>query len=126
MTREEIDDWLRRYRAAWQSYERDDITALFTADVEYRYHPWDEPVVGSETIAESWLDREARDEPGTWEAEYRCIAVDGDTAVATGHSTYFVEPGGPLRTVYDNCFVMEFTRGRCRSFTEFFMERPKG
>ena len=126
MMKAEVDDWLRRYVAAWQSYEHDDIAALFTSDVEYRYHPWDEPDVGADTIARSWVEPDQRDEPGTWQGEYRCIAVDDDVAVATGTSTYFVEPGGAIRTLYYNCFVMRFAEdGKCSQFTEFFMEHPK-
>jgi ketosteroid isomerase-like protein len=126
MTRTEVDQWLRRYVDAWQSYDHHEITALFTEDVEYRYHPWDEPVIGSDTLAKSWVDADNIDEPGTWTAEYHCIAVDGDTAIATGESTYLVEPGGPVRTIYDNCFIMRFTSdGTCSSFTEFYMARPK-
>jgi hypothetical protein len=34
-------------------------------------------------------------------------------------------PGGPLREVFDNCFVMRFDAdGRCREFTEWYMKRP--
>ena len=56
---------------------------------------------------------------------YAPVAIDGDTAVATGSSTYFESPGGPVEKVYDNCFVMRFDGdGRCREFTEWFMERP--
>ena len=94
MDRAHVDEWLRKYIAAWQSYEQAEIEALFTEDIEYRYHPWDEPVVGNSTIAKSWAERDRRDEPGTWEAEYRCVAVDGDTAVATGYSRYFESSGG--------------------------------
>lgn len=94
MTKGEVDAWLRRYIVAWQSYEHAEIAALFTDDVEYRYHPWDEPVIGADTIARSWVEAERRDEPGTWDAEYSCVAVDGDVAVATGQSNYYVEPGG--------------------------------
>lgn len=126
MTKAEVDDWLRRYVVAWQSYDQEEISSLFTDDVEYRYHPWDEPVVGADTIAKSWADADNYDEPGTWKAEYHCIAVDGTTAIATGESTYFIEPGGPIRTLYYNCFVMRFAEdGRCSEFTEFFMEAPK-
>ena len=70
-------------------------------------------------------DASDRDEPGTYEANYRAIAVDGDVAVAVGISSYREEPGGPVARVYDNCFVMRFDGdGRCREFTEWFMERP--
>lgn len=126
MTKADVDAWLQRYIKAWRSYDPDDITVLFTDDVEYRYHPWDEPVVGAQTIAKSWVEDDRIDEPGSWEADYKCIAVDGDTAVATGYSQYLIAPDGEIRTIYDNCFIMRFaTDGKCSSFTEFFMERPK-
>jgi hypothetical protein len=82
-------------------------------------------------VVRSWLGEDTpdgasdRDEPGTYDAVYRTVAVDGDVAVATGSSTYLSRPGGPLETVYDNCFVMRFdAAGRCREFTEWFVERP--
>jgi hypothetical protein len=32
-----------------------------------------------------------------------------------------------VRDVYDNAYLLEFgADGRCRSFTEFYVERPKG
>ena len=62
--------------------------------------PYDEAIRGREAIVSAWLgesDAEGastRDEPGTWEADYRAIAVDGDA--------------------------------RCSSFTEWYVERPRG
>ena len=45
--------------------------------------------------------------------------------MAVGSSSYSEEPGGPVTTVYDNCYVMRFDAdGRCREFTEWFMKRP--
>ena len=38
--------WLDRYVAAWKSYDPDAIAALFAPLVEYRYHPYDEAIVG--------------------------------------------------------------------------------
>ena len=125
MDKREVDDWLRQYVSAWKSYDESDIKALFTEDASYRWHPWDEPKVGPEAIYEAWVAPDERDEPGTYDGEYRTIAVDGDSAVATGSSTYLEAPDGAVRAVYDNCFVMSFEDGRCKSFTEFFMERPK-
>jgi hypothetical protein len=47
--------------------------------------------------------------------------------VASGTSSYSKEPGGPVEQVYYNCFVMRFDDdGRCREFTEYFIERPNG
>ena len=32
-----------------------------------------------------------------------------------------------MEKVYDNCFVMAFdAEGRCREFTEWYVERPRG
>jgi len=123
--------WLDAYVAAWKSYDSEAIGALFTDDVKYRFHPYDDPVEGREAVVESWLGeggREGapgRDEEGTYNASYRPIAVDGDVAVASGSSTYTRGPGGPIDEIYDNCFVMRFDAdGRCREFTEWFMKRP--
>jgi ketosteroid isomerase-like protein len=124
MGRAEVDRWLSAYVDAWKSYERDEILALFSEDVVYRYHPYDEPVRGAGQVADSWVTEDTIDEPGTYEAAYEAIAVEGDVAVATGSSTY-TNPDGSLRTIYDNCFVMRFDPdGRCSEFTEWFMERP--
>ena len=49
-----------------------------------------------------------QDPEGTSDATYRTVAVDGDVAVATGHSTYWAARGGPIDRVYDNCFVVRF------------------
>ena len=43
MTRADVQRWLDRYVAAWKSYDAAEIADLFSAEAEYRYHPWDEP-----------------------------------------------------------------------------------
>jgi ketosteroid isomerase-like protein len=130
VTREETDRWLVSYVEAWMTYDRDKIAALFADDIEYRYHPGDDPIVGRDAVVQSWLgegdypNASDRDEPGTYEAAYKAVAVDGDRAVATGISSYREAPGGPIARVYDNCFVMQFdSEGRCREFTEWFVQR---
>jgi SnoaL-like protein len=131
MTVEQVNAWLARYVDAWKSYDRASIEALFSEDVVYRYHPWDEPIAGRDAVVASWLGEgtsetaSERDEPGTYDATYRAFAVDGEHAVATGSSTYLDRPGGAVTDTYDNCFVMRFdAEGRCREFTEWFMKRP--
>ena len=133
MDRSEVDRWLAGYVEAWRTYDREQITALFSADARYRYHPYDEWVEGREAIVSSWLGESALegastpDQPGTWEADYRAIAVDGDLAVVVGSTTYMVGPGGAVDRVFDNCFIVRFDAdGRCREFTEWYVERPRG
>ena len=131
MDRAAAQEWLDRYVAAWKSYDEAAIAALFSEDVVYRYHPYDEPTVGRDAVVASWLgesgsdDASTRDDPGTYDATYSPVAVDGDVVVATGESSYRDSPEGPVVRVYKNCFVMRFDdAGRCREFTEYYMRRP--
>ena len=65
-------------------------------------------------IAADWL--KDPDAAGSWEAEYRPFAVDGDHAVAVGETRY---PQEGKR--YANVYLLEFAAdGRCSSFTEWF------
>jgi hypothetical protein len=131
MTNDHVRGWLDRYVAAWASYDPEAIGDPFTTDAEYRYHPSDPPITGRAAIVRAWTepsgDASARDEPGTWDAHYEPFAVDGERAVAVGSSRYYTDPTkATVRDVYDNVYLLEFDpRGRCRSFTEFFIERPK-
>ncbi len=122
MRREEVSVWLERYVAAWKSGDRREIEALFGDDARYRYHPYDDPVVGRAAIADSWL--EDPDPPGSFDARYECFAADGEAAVAIGTSTYFGADGEALR-VFDNVFALRFDgEGRCSDFTEWYVKRP--
>ena len=121
MDRDAVTDWLKRYVEAWKTYDRDQIRDLFSEDVSYRYHPYDDPVVGRDALVDDWL--EEPDTQGTYEAQYEPVAVDGETAVAVGHSTYRREDGS-IET-FENCFVMRFDEeGRCKWFTEWYVKRP--
>jgi hypothetical protein len=131
MDREAAQGWLDRYVDAWLSYDPDAIAGLFSEDVVYRYHPYDDPVVGRDAVVASWLGEDpsgnasTRDAPGTYDAAYAPVAVDGDVVVATGSSRYRDEPGGPVVQSFENCFVMRFDgEGRCREFTEYYAKRP--
>jgi ketosteroid isomerase-like protein len=130
MDHESAQHWLDRYVAAWLSYDPDHIAALFSEDVVYRYHPNDDPTVGRDAVVASWLGESTsatastRDAPGTYQASYSPVAVDGDIVVATGTSHYSDVPGGRVVRVFDNCFVMRFdAEGRCREFTEYYNKR---
>ena len=115
--------WLDAYVDAWRTYEVDAIGELFSQDVEYRYHPWDEPVRGRAALVENWL--EDRDEPDAWSAEYQPWLVAGDDAVAVGVSRYLAADRDTVEREYHNVFLCRFDAdGRCREFTELFLKRP--
>jgi SnoaL-like domain len=129
VTHDEAQAWLDRYVAAWQSYDRGAIEELFTEDAQYRYHPWDDPVIGRDAIVDDWLspagDPAKRDAPGTVDAEYTPYAIDGDLVVAVGTTTYHADASrAKTSRVYHNVFLMEFDENdNCRSFTEHYMQR---
>ena len=110
--------WLDRYVGAWRSGDPAEIGSLFSPDADYFYGPYSDPVHGRDAIVTNWTD--APDEPGSWEAEYRPLAVDGDVAVATGESRY------TNGSTFSNILVCRFDAdGRCSEFREWFMEKPK-
>jgi hypothetical protein len=117
--------WLREYVDAWRSYDAAAIGALFSDDAVYRWQPWaegDDAAHGREAIVASWL--EDQDAPGSWEAEYRPWAIDGNRAVAVGLSRYLATDDAP-EAVFDNVFLLRFDDdGRCAEFTDVYMRRP--
>jgi hypothetical protein len=128
VTRSEVQAWLDRYVDAWMTYDPGAVGALFCADAEYRYHPWDEPVRGRDAIVRSWVDpsgsASGRDDPGTYAARYEPYAVEGARAVAVGRTDYLAGDGSVARR-YHNVFLLEFDdEGRCSRFTEHFMLEP--
>ncbi len=86
MDRTNVAAWLDRYVAAWKTYDPSAIGDLFSVDASYRYNPWEEPVPGREAIVADWLADP--DRPGSWEASYEPLAVDGEVAVASGSTRY--------------------------------------
>jgi hypothetical protein len=123
MEKAAVVDWLKAYVHAWETYAPDAIGDLFSEDATYSYHPYDEPVVGRETIVASWL--KDRDAPGTYTASYEPIAIDGDVAVVNGRSHYYNDSSRrELIKEWDNVFVIRFDKGgRCRSFREWYVAR---
>jgi ketosteroid isomerase-like protein len=115
---DELQAWLDAYVAAWRSYDRDAIVALFTEDVSYAYHPYDEPLTGAEAVADSWLADQ--DAPGSWEAEYAPALIAGDEAIVTGESRY--SDGN----VFANLWQLRFgPDGRCARFVEWYLLHPR-
>jgi len=126
MTRDDIQDWLDRYIAAWRGNEAAPIEALFTEDAVYGYRPWDSDehtMRGRDAIVASWLDEP--DAADSWDAHYEPYAVDEDRAVAVGWSRYAAQGDDPERT-YHNAYLMRFAQdGRCAEFHEFYMLEGK-
>ncbi len=119
MDRAGFQDWLDRYVAAWRSGKAEDIGDLFSEDVVYSYRPYTEPVRGRDAVVADWL--RSPDDPGSWDAEYHPVAVEGDTGVSIGESRYPHED-----KTYSNVFVVRFDGdGRCREFREWWVQKKR-
>ncbi len=114
--------WLDRYVDAWRLLDPVAIGDLFNADVRYAFDPFEEAVVGRPAIVASWLADP--DEPGSWEADYEVLAIDGDVCVAHGRTRYLTDDRSTVDREFANIFVCRFDdEGRCREFTEYYMRR---
>jgi hypothetical protein len=119
MTRDDFARWLERYISAWRSGDPVAIGDLFTDDAVYSYRGGSDRTEGRDAIVASWL--EEPDAPGSWEARYEPLAIEGAVHVASGETRYR-DPDGSVRDDYSNIFVCEFdAEGRCRSFSEWFV-----
>ncbi len=122
ITHQTVAKWLNDYSAAWKSYEPTAIGALFSENVAYRYSPFSEPLAGRDKVVASWLEH--RDPPNSYIGEYQPIAVEGNTAVANGHSLYFEADGQTIKREFNNIFVIHFDEdGLCADFCEWYMEK---
>jgi SnoaL-like domain len=124
MDRDTFQGWLDRYVEAWRSNDPGAVGELFSEDASYRWNPYDEPTRGRDEIVRAWTTQP--DAPDAWQASYRVVAVDGDVGVAQGRTDYNERHHNFPGRSYDNIFVCRFDGdGRCREFTEWFME-PRG
>ena len=89
MDRDGFHAWLARYVDAWRLNDPTAIGDLFSLDVRYAFDPFSEAVVGRPAVVAAWLTDP--DEPGSWEADYEVLAVDGDTFVAHGRTRYLTD-----------------------------------
>jgi hypothetical protein len=113
-----LKDWIEGYIRAWNSNDRDDIGSLFTTDALYYPEPFAEPWRGRDEIVEQWLER--KDEPGQATFDWRPLVATPEIAVVTGTTTYRDPP-----RIYSNLWVIQLEPdGRCREFTEWWMEHP--
>ena len=111
-----VATWIDGYVRAWNINDPDDIRALFTHDAEYYTEPFRPPWRGRDEIVEGWL--ESKDEPGETTFDWRPIALTDEVAIIQGTTTY---PG----QTYSNLWVLTLDAdGRCRQFTEWWMEQP--
>jgi len=112
----QVRAWIDGYVRAWNSNDPSDIAALFTDDAEYYTAPFRPPWRGRGEIVSGWLER--RDEPGETTFTWNPLVVTDEAAIIQGQTKY------PDQT-FSNLWVIRLVDdGRCREFTEWWMEQP--
>jgi len=110
-----VTAWIDGYVRAWNSNDPADIGALFTDDARYYTAPYRPPWRGRDEVIREWLAR--RDEPGETTFEWKPVVVTDEVAVVQGTTRY------PEQT-YSNLWVIRLDAdGRCREFTEWWMDQ---
>jgi ketosteroid isomerase-like protein len=123
MTRTDFEAWLQRYRAAWKTDDPQKIADLFTEDAVYAPRPFGEPWKGRDEIVAKWI--ELGDSGTPWQFESEVLAVEGETGVVRGLTTYPAHQN-ELEKVYSNIWVIRLAAdGRAMSFSEWWVEQPK-
>jgi uncharacterized protein (TIGR02246 family) len=125
VTREDVQRWLNRYGAAWETGDPDAAAALFSDDASYRETPFDEPMVGKAEIRRYWQEGAADAQTDvTFSAQV--WAVDGDLAIAGWQARFTRKPSG-ARVELDGVFRLVFARApdgaRCSGLEEWWHRR---
>ena len=121
--RSAIESWLSAYRHAWVTDDPGDVAALFTEDATYSPWPFSKSWEGRDTIVAKWIER--GDSKNPWRFDSEVLAVEGDTGVIKGLTTYPAHDDEP-EDAYSNIWVVQLAPdGRARSFAEWWVQRPK-
>lgn len=123
LTVAEFSAWLGRYKSAWETRDPAAAAALFTADAEYHWTPYDPPQRGRDEIAAAW-DGAVRGQKDV-AFSFEVLAVEGDRGIAHWHTRLTSVPDGePVEL--DGIFVTTFAgTGQCRNFREWWHLRGK-
>jgi hypothetical protein len=112
----QLTEWLDAYVRAWNTNDPADIAGLFTADAVYRVAPFAPGLQGVDAIVADWLARQ--DQPGETTFTWRPVALADQVSVIEGTTAY------PSR-IFRNLWVIRLDPdGRCREFTEWWMQEP--
>jgi ketosteroid isomerase-like protein len=114
-------DVLERYGRAWQAFDGDAWTDLFTEDVQYADDPFEPPKVGSNAVRAYLLDAAERQSAVEFTVERHWV-VD-PTILAAWHAGYVSRVDG-THVRLAGFMTLEIRDGRIARLREWYHRRP--
>lgn len=125
MNKQEVQEWLDLYGAAWVKGDAKQIVVLFTDTATYQETPFDEPMKGSAAIRQYWQEG-AADAQENVRFSSQVWAVDKDAAVA-GWQASFTRKASGVQVELDGTFRLALSQSadglRCQSLEEWWHRR---
>ena len=119
----DAQDLLERYGRAWEAFDGDAWTDLFSDDVEYHEDPFEPPMVGRNAVRAYLLEASRAQEQVEFTVE-RHWAVEA-TVLAAWHASY-VGRERKERVRLSGFMTLELDdRGRIRRLREWWHRRPE-
>lgn len=115
------DQWIERYRQAWETADADEVVDLFTPDASYRSSVFREPYLGRDAIRQYWqrgagTQREVAVRMGQPIITEDRVAVEWWTTMIDPEEGEITLPG---------CLLLRFaTDGRCQDLWEYWQVQP--
>lgn len=111
-----LESWVDAYVSAWTDNDDEQIVALFTEDAVYDAQTADGEIHGVRAISEWW--RGLDEDPENWDFQWLPLVEKDEIGIITGKTNYHDPP-----VSFRNLWVIRFAEdGRCRDFTEWYIE----
>ena len=114
-------DLLERYGQAWETFDGDGWTGLFTEDIEYAEDPFEPPMVGHNAVRAYLLEASERQQDVEFTVERHWVVAP--TVLAAWHASY-VRRSDLARVRLAGFMTMEIADdGRIARFREWWHRR---
>jgi uncharacterized protein (TIGR02246 family) len=118
LTSTAVENWLARYKDAWEQRDPAKAASLFTEHAPYHELPFDAPKAGRSGIRDYWATVTADQRNVDFKSQL--IAVTGQTAVARWSARLSSASSG-VRVELDGVFILTFdASGLCSELREWW------
>lgn len=116
-----FDNWLMRYKHAWETRDPNAAVDIFTQDATYRVTPFREPEMHHGGIRAYWTGVTADQRNVRFQSDM--LATNGDTGICHWYCQFDLESSGGHLEI-DGIFVFDLLPdGRCQTFQEWWHDR---